>query len=61
MGSKVVKETVQRIGVDRGKKKLKNERIKSERKSEDINNYLAGPRGHREANGGQLFHPLCDP
>lgn len=59
MGSKVVKETVQRIGVDRGQN-IK-ERIKSERKSEDNNNYLAGPRGHREANGGQMFHPLCDP
>lgn len=60
MGSKVVKETVKRIGVI-GAKILKKERIKSERKSEDINNYLAGPRGHREADGGQMFHPLCDP
>lgn len=35
-----------------GVKILKKDRIKSERKSEDNNNYLVGLRGYREVNGG---------
>lgn len=59
VGSEVVKETLQRIGVDRGKTIGNEPKVK--KKCKDNHNYLARPRGHREANDGQVFHPLSDP